>query len=506
MLPVLYLTWHKLLTRALDDHTRARATLEARTLRDPLTQLPNRLAFEQDTERAIELGRGKGTAFTLAILDVHRFHEINSGLGHKHGDELLCQIARRLREELPHSELVTRLGSDLFGVLLPGVPLARARDATIRVRQVLERPFSVEGAPLEVEGHCGVVVFPEHGDTPQLLLQRAESALRRAKALGEAALVYEAEDDSAPQSRVQLFGMLRSALQNGELGLTYQPKIDAGTGRVLGAEALVVWNHPERGRISPAEFIPLAEQTSLIKPLTAWVVTEAVRQLSEWRRAGLFTTVSVNLSVRNLTDENLPNLLRETLTRYDVPASALLAEVTESAVLSEPDRAGAVIEKLKALGVELSLDDFGTGYSSLTYLRTLPACELKLDRSFVRDVDTNLNSASIVGAVVKLAHDLGLKVVAEGIETAAVYQRVRELGCDVAQGYLFSRPLLAGAFVEFVKRQEQGFKDPALSLVSKLAIPEISLAPLASVRPPLRESLRALRMSSHPVRSDAPST
>jgi diguanylate cyclase (GGDEF)-like protein len=505
-LPILYLTWARILRRSIDEHARARAALDARALRDPLTQLPNRLAFETSTERELEQARKTLAPFTLVLLDVRRFHEINRALGHKLSDTLLCQIAERLRNDLPHSEFVTRLGPDLFGVLLQGVPLARASEASARVHQVIETPFVVAGNPLEIEGHCGVAVFPDHGDNASILLQRAEAALRRAKEQGVGSQTYQPEDETLAQRRVKLFGMLRAAISGDELVLSYQPKVEFGTGRVVGAEALLGWRHPELGAISPAEFIPLAEQTSLIKPLTAWVITEAIKQIANWKSQGLVTRISVNLSARNLADESLPGFVAEQLAKYDVAPDCLVAEITESAVLADPERAGDILEQLSEMGVALSLDDFGTGYSSLTYLRTLPARELKIDRSFVVDVDRNESNASIIGAIIKLAHDLDLKVVAEGVETPAVYQRVRQLGCDIVQGYLISRPLPAPAFAAFLRQYVAGYSAPDLAIIPGLNLPQIALVPLASVRPALRESLRSLRAAgSNALRSDAPS-
>lgn len=504
-LPILYLTWARILKRAIADHARARVVGDARALRDALTQLPNRLAFEDSAEREMEVARQTAGSVTLVLLDIRRFHEINRVLGHKHGDALLVQIAKRLCADLPHAEFVTRLGPDLFGALLPGVTLARAAEASARVHQLIESPFDIAGSPLEIEGQCGVAVFPDHGQSASHLLQHAESALRQAKEHGERCQVYLPEDDSLAQRRLQLFGLLRAALPLGQLSLAYQPKVELVSQKIIGAEALLSWRHPELGVISPAEFIPIAEQTSLIKPITAWVIEEAVRQIAAWKREGISTCVSINLSARNLTDESLPRQLAETLARWGVSADSIVAEITESAVLSDPARAGDILEQLCEMGVALSLDDFGTGYSSLTYLRTLPAQELKIDRSFVSDLDTNESNSAIVRAIVTLAHDRQLKVVAEGIETSAVLQRLRDLGCDVAQGYLISRPLPAARFAEFMKARGGLFVDDSLPVISRLHAPNITLVASPSSRPQLRESLRSLRAAAPQlVRSDAP--
>ena len=504
-LPVLYLTWARILKRAIEDHARARAVGDARALRDALTQLPNRLAFENSAEREIELARQTAASFTLVLLDIRDFHEINCVLGHKHGDALLVQIAQRLCADLPHPEFVTRLGPDLFGVLLHGVNLERAAEASARVHQLIETPFSVDGDPIEIEGQCGVAVFPNHGQSASRLLQHAESALRQAKEHGERCQIYLPEDETIAQRRLQLFGLLRAALPLGQLSLAYQPKVDLISHKIIGAEALLSWRHPELGLISPSEFIPIAEQTSLIKPITAWVIQEAVSQIAAWKREGISTCISVNLSARNLSDESLPKQLADALVKWDVLPHSIIVEITESAVLSDPGRAGDILDKLCDMGIALSLDDFGTGYSSLTYLRTLPAQELKIDRSFVTDIANNESNASIVRAIVALAHDRQIKVVAEGIESAEVLQRLRELGCDIAQGYLISRPLPAPRFAEFMKARDGTFVDNSLPVITRLHAPNITLVARPSLRPQLRESLRSLRAAApQRIRSDAP--
>ncbi|HKO94387.1 MAG TPA: EAL domain-containing protein, partial [Polyangiaceae bacterium] len=340
--------------------------------------------------------------------------------------------------------------------------------------------------------------FPAHAEDGVLLLQRAELALNQAKAEGERYALYRAEKDTDARRRLVMFGMLRAALQRSELLLHYQPKVDLDTGDIVGAEALVRWDSPELGRVSPGEFIPLAEQTSLIKPLTSWVLEEALRQLVAWETAGISTCVAINLSARNLTDEKLPERLSELLGQGNVMPERMIMEVTESAVMANPERAAVVLERLRELGVGLSIDDFGTGYSSLTYLRTLPAGELKIDRSFIRDIDQNENNAAIVVAVINLAHGLGLRVVAEGVETEAELARLVTLGCDLAQGFLISRPLPAGDFAAFLATYPRS--PVAAQLTRWRVVPPTSQNPIAlpppqsSVRPSLRESLRSLRL------------
>lgn len=495
LLPMLWWTWVRLLKRSIEDHSRARAVAQSRAYRDALTQLPNRLAFETNTAGEVERAQATGEAFTLVVVDIRRFSQINHALGQKNGDALLCLIAERLKSNLPHSEFVTRLGSDVFGVLLPGVTFDKAEDAARRLLQLLEAPFLLDATPIEVETHCGVAVFPTHGAGATVLLQRAEVALHLGKTLGERCKVYEEEDNSVVRRRVSLFGQLRAAVTRGQLSLVYQPKVELRTGKIVGAEALLRWQHPELGGIATEEFLAIAEQTSLVKPVTTWVLTEAVRQVAEWNAAGLSVRVSVNLSARNLTDESLPGLIAGLLLKWHVSPQSLIAEVTESAVMADPERAAAVLEQLDNLGVELSIDDFGTGYSSLTYLRTIPAKEVKIDRSFAQDVDTNQSNASIVRTVVDLAHALGLRVVAEGVETAAALGKLTALGCDLMQGYFVSRPLPPAKFAEFLGAHRQAFRPVSPPAEPVSARPEGVERRVSSVRPSssLRDSLRSMR-------------
>lgn len=504
VLPLLYLVWARSLRRVIAQHTRTQAELEARTSRDRTTQLLNRSAFEAALERDLARTAGEPTRSVLVVLDVRRFHQINEALGHKHGDQLLLQIADRLRGDVSNVRLAARLGVDVFGVLLGNILPELASQAAHRVHEVMEQPFTLMDGPIEVEGHLGVAVFPEHGRDATELMAHAELALRKSKEQGERSLAYTGTDEASSARRVRLFGLLRVALEREELTLNYQPKLTTESGVIASAEALLSWRHAELGPISPIEFITIAEQTSLIKPLTAWVLEEAIRQLSCWQAEGIDLKVAVNLSARNLSDETLPDYVAALLSRWEVSPERLMVEITESAVLLDPARAGTVLERLVKLGVALSLDDFGTGYSSLTYLRTLPASELKIDRSFVLDVDTNDSNAAIIRGIVQLAHDLDLKVVAEGVETESIARLLRELGCDVLQGYYFSRPVPAAAFAEFFRKHDsQRAQTRLVESTAAASITRISVRPLQA--PPLRDSLKALRAIGAPATpSDAP--
>ncbi|MEY2930486.1 MAG: hypothetical protein RL033_1235 [Pseudomonadota bacterium] len=496
-LPALHALWHRPLQRELARRTNLQVELERQGLQDSLTLLPNRVWLQQHLTEAIEIARRNGVPLALIVIDLRRFQVVNGTLGHATGDRLLEQMATRLQNELRGDDRAARLGADVFGILRHGVDPKTAGQAAERLYQLMETPFTIDQTPIEMEAHCGVATFPALADDGVQLLQRAELALNQAKADGERFAIFKGEKDTDSRRRLLMFGMLRGALQRNELLLHYQPKLDLTTGAIVGAEALVRWDSPELGRVAPGEFIPLAEQTSLIKPLTAWVLEEALRQLVAWEAAGIRTRVAVNLSARNLADEKLPERVAELLELGHVTPDRLMMEITESAVMQNPERAAVVLERLREIGVGLSIDDFGTGYSSLTYLRTLPADELKIDRSFVQEIDANEGNATIARSVINLAHSLGLKVVAEGVETEAELRRLITLGCDLAQGYLISRPLPASDFANYLSHHH---KSPTALALASLRVapavthnPMVAAPPQSSVRPSLRESLKSIR-------------
>jgi diguanylate cyclase (GGDEF)-like protein len=496
-LPVLYALWYRPLARELAERVRIQRQLERQGLQDALTLLPNRVWLQKHLIEAVESARRNGISLALIVLDLRRFQVVNGTLGHATGDRLLEQVAARIASELQGADAAARLGADVFGILRHGVDPKNASLTAERLYQLMETPFYIDQTPIELEALCGVATFPALAEDGVQLLQRAELALNQAKADGERFAIYRTEKDTDSRRGLLMFGMLRSAVQRNELILHYQPKLDLRTGEVVGAEALVRWDSPELGRVSPGEFIPLAEQTSLIKPLTAWVVEEGLRQLVAWDKAGIHTHVSINLSARNLVDDKLPERLAELLAQGNVQPNRMMMEITESAVMANPERAAVVLERFREIGVELSIDDFGTGYSSLTYLRTLPARELKIDRSFVSEIDANEGNALITGAVIELAHGLGLEVVAEGVETEAELRRLLVLGCDLAQGYLISRPLPASDFATFLAQHHKSpFARTLANLRSAPALlvnPVVTAPPTSSVRPSLRESLRSIR-------------
>jgi diguanylate cyclase (GGDEF)-like protein len=420
---------------------------------DPLTGLPNRALLIQRCEAALAIARRGNAKVGLALLDLDRFKEVNDTLGHLTGDELLRQVADRLAGAVRRGDTVARLGGDEFAVLLPGAPdVAAAKDLARRIGETLGEPFVLQGFTLDLEASTGVALYPDHGSDFETLLARADVAMYQAKRLRTGVATYDPMRDVNTPDRLALLHDLRRALENGDLDLHYQPKVSFG-GSVVGFEALVRWNHPVRGPVSPEDFVGLAEHTGLMPRLTSYVIDRALRQLSEWWRAGMSVPVAVNMSLRDIHEPGFVSNLEQRLRAYDVPASALQLEITERVLLEDPERAIAVFSSLDELGVRLSLDDFGTGYSSLVMLRRVPVSELKIDRSFVTRLTEDGDDAVIVRSTVDLGHSLGLNVVAEGVEDAATWDRLAVLGCDVAQGWLIARALSPAAATAWLRRR-----------------------------------------------------
>jgi predicted signal transduction protein with EAL and GGDEF domain len=349
-------------------------------------------------------------------------------------------MARRLAGAMRDVDTLARLGGDEFAILLPGADAAGARLVAARLLQLLEEPFELNGSSLDVGGSLGVALYPQHGEDAEVLLQRADVAMYVAKRAGGGQAVYEPTQDHHTPERLAVHTELRLGIDRGELVLHYQPKFACHDGQLVGVEALVRWAHPRRGLVMPDEFIPLAEQTGLITPLSRWVLEAVVRQCRVWQDLGRHIPIAVNLSMRDLHDVHLPATIQQLLTRWAVPPRLLRVEITESSLMADPERALAIVARLAALGVRIAIDDFGTGYSSLAYLKKLPVDELKIDRSFVSDMRDDASDQAIVRSTIDLAHNLGLRVVAEGVEDAATWQLLTQLGCDEAQGYHLGRP------------------------------------------------------------------
>ena len=440
------------------------ARQEART--DDLTGLLNRRGFYLRSEAQLGEAAEADCGMAVLLLDLDNFKEFNDTLGHHAGDELLRDLSERLRRALPEAT-VGRLGGDEFVALLPcdresGDGLAAAH----RVLDALEKPFPVEGMVTQIAGSIGVSVFPDNGANREELLRAADVAMYRAKQHGSSVELYRTENDANTRERLRLVGDLAGALAGDELVLHYQPKTDLATGVVCGVEALARWQHPTLGLLGPDKFIELAEQHGLMRRLTLRVLDLVISQQHVWRRAGIELPVSVNVSPANLLDVRFPADVAELIERRDVPRGALLLEITENIVMLDPVRALDSVARLSELGVSFSLDDFGTGYSSLAQLKRLPVTELKIDRSFVSEMHASASDATIVRSTVELGRNLGLRVVAEGVETAEHLSDLKTMGCDSAQGYHLSRPLPAGELTPWLTKHAAalGREDPSRSL------------------------------------------
>jgi diguanylate cyclase (GGDEF)-like protein len=411
-------------------------------LHDPLTGLPNRTLFQDRTSVALRTATRSGATVAVLLLDLNRFKEVNDTLGHQYGDYLLLQVADRLRESLRDADSVARLGGDEFAILLPISGWEEALAATQRVGAALHEPFSIYDIALDVDASIGVALA-EPGDDVETLLRHADVAMYEAKAAHHPFARYEASRDDNNLSRLVLLGDLRRAVSTGELTMYYQPKINSGTGALSSVEALVRWQHPTLGLLQPDEFIPLAESTVIIHALTTEVLRQALTQARKWADAGHPIPVSVNISARSLLDSTFPAQVRELLDAHGVPPHLLSLELTETAVMTDRDLALTVLQALDSMSVSLSIDDFGTGYSSMSYLKTLPVKELKIDRSFVMGMANDPDSAVIVRSAVDLGHNLGMTVVAEGVQDGIAQRKLADMGCDLVQGYQICRPVPA---------------------------------------------------------------
>ncbi len=412
--------------------------------RDTLTGLPNRALFSDRLQQALRMAPRVNAAVSVLLMDVDRFKYVNDTLGHQIGDLLLSELAERLSAIVRReSDTVARLGGDEFVVLLPSDNCDGARRVARNIQKALETPMTLDGHVVDCRVSIGIASFPEHGDTPTTLLRRADVAMYTAKRLNNGLAVYDDQDDQDSRARLSLMGELRRAVDAHELVLHYQPKVHLADPRELHVEALVRWQHPARGLVAPSEFIPFAEQTGFIRQITQVVMARAVRQCVQWRREGLRMHVSINISARDLLDPELSERFAELLGEHGCQAAWIALEITESAILDDPGHALRNLERLHGLGCRISIDDYGTGYSSLAYLKRLPVNELKIDRSFVMGMVGDTSDAVIVRSTIDLAHNMGLSVVAEGVEDEATLRKLRDLGCDMAQGYHLSRPLPA---------------------------------------------------------------
>ncbi|MHB1611783.1 MAG: putative bifunctional diguanylate cyclase/phosphodiesterase [Sulfobacillus sp.] len=423
--------------------------LEHQVLHDDLTGLPNRTFLFQRITQAVRQQPPEAHPFALLLLDLDHFKAINDTMGHAVGDGLLKVVGQRLQEFINDNGLVVRLGGDEFAVVVPGqhfedvLPLAQA------ILELLDTPFVTAEHTFVVRPSIGIVSFPRHGYDGDTLIRRADMAMYEAKRTQRGYVAFAEEQEQV----VVMAQSLRQAIKSGEFHLVYQPKVHMNHGTTRSVEALLRWNHPQLGAIAPDLFIPWAEQMGVISQLTTWVLNEAMTQCQEWVRAGLALCVAVNLSAWDLKDANLPNRLASGLRQYQLAPANLSVEITESAIMQDPAQAMKVLTRLGQLGIKVSIDDFGTGYSSFAYLSQLPVHEIKIDKSFVLTMLSNPTNAIIVRSIIALAHNLSLVVVAEGVETQEIWDALNSLSCDVAQGYLISRPILADDIAAFMRRQ-----------------------------------------------------
>ncbi|MGZ4227096.1 MAG: putative bifunctional diguanylate cyclase/phosphodiesterase [Solirubrobacteraceae bacterium] len=407
---------------------------------DPLTGLPNRTAFRETVEDTL---KSDAQSSCLLLVDLDRFKEVNDTLGHRYGDLLLQQVAKRFREQLGPGDQIARLGGDEFAIFSHG----RDRDSSLALAQsiatALRSAFELEHIEVDAQASVGIALYPEDGTDVETLVQKADVAMYRAKGGHVDFALYDERHDHNSPARLALTAALRTAVETEGLIVWYQPVLDLNTGDVLSVEALVRWQHPELGLLTPASFLEIAELTNLIKPLTQRVLDTSLAQVARWREQDIDVVVAVNVSTRVLVDENFPRLVVESLHNAGVPANRLKLEITESTLIADPVTARAVLRELDRLGIEISIDDFGTGYSSLAYLADLPVSEIKIDQSFVSRMAAGSSETIIVSSTIDLAHHLGLRAIAEGVEDGTLLPELKELGCDGVQGYEISKPLAA---------------------------------------------------------------
>ena len=430
--------------------------LQYQAFHDVLTGLPNRALFLDRLSHAIVRSHREGLKFTIILLDLDRFKEVNDTLGHNVGDQLLQEVSRRLLDTIRKSDTVARLGGDEFVILLEQLDLEHALSVAEKMSNSLDRPFKLADQKIDVSASFGLAYFPEHGEDSISLLQKADMAMYSAKNNHSSCAVYSSDLDKISRSDLTFKSEFLQAISHDELVLYFQPKIDLGSGKITSVEALVRWQHPQRGFLAPDLFIPMAEQSGLIDQMTFWVLKHALLQCAAFKNAGLDITVAINLSARSLRDVMLPVEILSRMVNAGIEPAMLVLEITESAVMSDPVAALKVLEVLDNMGFVLSLDDFGTGYSSLAYLMKLPVDEIKIDKSFVLGMADDNQSAVIVRSTIDLGHNLGKKVVAEGVETLELWNALAKWGCDTAQGYYMSKPLPADKLTQWLQESQWG--------------------------------------------------
>jgi diguanylate cyclase (GGDEF)-like protein len=424
---------------------------------DTLTDLPNRAQFTTLLKQAIQSTKtatAENQSCFVLLMDLDRFKHVNDVMGHSFGDLLLKKVAKRLTEALPDIELA-RLGGDEFALLLPNSTIAAAQEAALIILTLLEHPFILEDQAVDLGAGIGLAGYPEHGENAEELLSHAEVAMYAAKRkVGNNCTVYSSEIDQSSHENLSLLSELRKAIEEDQLRLFVQPKFSLSKQEVVGIEALMRWIHPKRGFLSPDQFIPFAEQTGIIRQLTRWMLDKSAALCAELHAKGIHIKVSVNISTHDLLDQDLPVKFADILRRHRVKTDSFCLEITESAIMNDPHRAELTLDRLNAIGVELAIDDFGTGYSSLSYLKRLPVTELKIDKSFVMQMEHDEGDRKIVKSTIELGHNMGLRVVAEGVERAAVMTLLTKMGCDQVQGNYINPPIPSEQLVNWLEQSE----------------------------------------------------
>jgi diguanylate cyclase (GGDEF)-like protein len=443
---------------------------------DALTSLPNRAYFIEKIEELIAAHAHSKAPFSVLILNLNRFKFINDVLGHAFADQILKSVGERIRNLSVRNsneraaDVVARFGGDEFGILMEGVTAKLSCEIATRILKDLETPISIDDQTVDIGASVGVASFPEHSTNLSFLISRAEIAMYTAKSRGLNILVYDPIYDQSSQENLTLLSELKAAIAQNELVLYVQPKLNLETAQMTGVEALVRWMHPKRGFMPPDSFIPFAEQTGYVREITLWMLNEAAVWASKWQRNGLDINIAVNLSVRDLMDLQLPQKVEEILAKNNLKHDRISLEITESTIMDDPERALSTVKQLHALGLKLAIDDFGTGYSSLAYLKQLPVSELKIDKSFVLNMENDLGDHMIVRSTIDLGRNLSLKIIAEGVENEKTWHMLKAAGCHFAQGYFMSKPIPAKDLEAWILKWENDIQGEKASLRQVVAL------------------------------------
>ncbi len=439
--------------------------LEYQALHDELTDLPNRVMLKDRLSYHLSLYKRKKNKLALFILDLNKFKEVNDTLGHHIGDQLLIKVGERFTQLLRENDTIARLGGDEFAILLPDTNAVQAINIAEKINESIESAFSIKDYELQIGVSIGIAIYPRDGEDLHTLMQHADVAMYVAKRNNRNYSHYNPEEDENSIDRLSLVTDLRKALKNNDLELYFQPKIALENNKISGAEALLRWNHKNFGQINSEYIIELAEQVGLINDLTEWIVEQAISYCSHCHESGFNINISINLSAQNIRNQKMCMTVKNCLKKYNLDSKHIILEITESAMMFNPVRSLEVLNAFSAMDVSLSIDDFGTGFSSLAYLKKFPVNELKIDKSFIMEIETDISNDVIVNSTIKLGHNLGLHIVAEGIENIDIYNHLQKLGCDIAQGYLISKPLDKQSFSNWLKQHfDKSIKDNSLSI------------------------------------------